>query len=122
MAMQQVGNKQGRWQDWFNLVLGAWLIAAPFIGIGVNHDLAAWNSYAAGVVVAIFAIAAIARPHLWEEWLNLIVGLWLIVAPFALHFTDQSGPTWNQIIVGLLIGIDAAWVAIRLQQAQHGHT
>ena len=96
-------------------MLGLWLILAPFIGIGVNHDVAAGNSYISGAVVAIFAIAAIARPHLWEEWLNLIIGLWLIIAPFALHFTAQTGPTWNQIIVGLLIGIDAAWVATELR-------
>jgi uncharacterized membrane protein HdeD (DUF308 family) len=120
MAKQQFVNKEGRWQDWFNLVLGAWLIVAPFIGLGVNHDVAAWNSYASGAVVAVFAIAAIARPHLWEEWLNLIVGLWLIIAPFALHFTVQSAPMWNQIIVGLLIGIDALWAGAQMW-ARHRH-
>ena len=120
MATQQVGNREGRWQDWFNLVLGAWLIAAPFIGVGVNHDIAAWNSYVSGAVVAIFAIVALARPQMWEEWLNLIVGLWLIIAPFVLGYTHQSGPMWNQIIVGLLIGIDALWAAMEVS-ARHRH-
>jgi len=119
MAMQ-VGNRGRRWQDWVNLVLGVWLFISPFIGIGVHNDIAAANSYVAGVVVAVFAIAAIARPQLWEEWLNLIVGIWLIIAPFALHFTTQAGPTWNQIIVGLLIGIDAAWAATELR-GRHEH-
>lgn len=118
MAAQEYGNGQGRWQDYVNLVLGVWLIVAPWIGVGVHNDLAAWNSYVAGFAVAILSIAAIARSRLWEEWLNLVVGLWLILAPFVLYFTAQSGPTWNHIIVGVVIAIDAAWAAVRLQ-ARH---
>lgn len=114
MAERQIVRDEQRWQDWVNIVLGGWLILAPFIGIGVNHDIAAWNSYVAGAVVAIFTIAALARPQLWEEWLNLIVGLWLIAAPFVLGYTQQTGPMWNQIIVGLLIGADALWAAVQI--------
>lgn len=103
----------GRWQDWFNLILGVWLIAAPFAGIGVTGDAAAWNSYIFGAAVAIFAVAAIARPQLCEERVNLTVGIWLVLAPFVLGFTDQPAPMWNQIIVGLLIGGDALWAAVQ---------
>lgn len=120
MATQQLMDREGRWQDWANLVFGAWLILAPFIGVGVNHDIAAWNSYVSGAVVAIFAIVAIMRPQMWEEWLNLIVGLWLIIAPFALGFTQQSDPMWNQIIIGLLIGIDALWAGTQ-SWTRHRH-
>jgi len=110
----------GRWQDWFNLILGAWLILAPFIGIGVSNDVAAGNSYVSGAVIAIFAIAAIARPQMWEEWVNLIAGAWLIVAPFALGFTLQQGPMWNQVVVGLLVVVDAVWAALQTPP-QHKH-
>ena len=108
----------GRWQDWFNLVLGGWLIIAPFIGVGVTDNIAAWNSYASGAAVAIFALAAIARPQQWEEWVNLLVGAWLIAAPFALGFTDQAVPMWNQIVVGVLIGADALWAALQIPSQQ----
>lgn len=120
MNEQQIVKDEQRWQDWFNLVLGAWLIIAPLIGLGVNHGLAAWNSYISGAVVAIFAVIALARPQLWEEWLNLIIGLWLIIAPFALGYTHQTGPMWNQIIVGLLIGVDALWAGAQTW-TQHRH-
>lgn len=120
MKAQQVMSDDQRWPDWVNLVLGGWLIAAPFVGIGASGDVAAWNSYVSGTVVAIFAIAAIARPQMWEEWLNLAVGAWLILAPFALGFTTQQGPMWNQIIVGLLIGADALWAALQFP-TQHKH-
>jgi hypothetical protein len=118
MAEQKVSEQ--RWQDWLNLILGVWLIVAPFFGVGVHNDAAAYNSYISGAVVAILAIAALSRTRLWEEWLNLIVGLWLIVAPFALQFTGERGHTWNQIIVGLIVGIDALWAAMQIQaRARH---
>lgn len=111
----------GRWQDWFNLVFGAWLIIAPFVAVGAAGDVAAWNSYVCGVIVAVFAIVALVRPQVWEEWLNLIVGIWLIIAPFALGYTDQPGPMWNQIIVGLLIGADALWAALQYSPRRTRH-
>ncbi len=102
-----------RWQDWLNLLLGAWLFLAPLTGVGAVSDVAAWNSYVFGLGVAIFAIAALYRPQMWEEWVNLVIGIWLISAPFALGFTDQTAVMWNQIIVGLLVGGDAAWVMLQ---------
>lgn len=111
----------GRWQDWINLILGAWLFIAPGVGVGMRNDIAAWNSYVAGVVVAILAIMAITRARVWEEWVNFVVGVWLILAPFVLGFTDQSGPMWNQIVVGVLIGADALWAALQYSPRRMHH-
>jgi len=96
--------EQQRWQDWTNVLLGAFLVLAPLIGIGAISDVAAINSYVTGAAVALFAFAAISHADLWKEYTNLVLGVWLIVAPFALGFTALVGPTYNQIIVGLLIG------------------
>lgn len=112
-------NEQQRWQDQVNMILGAWLIFAPFLGIGGVNDVAAWNSYLSGAVVAILAIAALSRPQMWEEWINLLVGIWLIIAPFVLGFATQAGPTWNQVILGVLIGGDAAWAMLQKTGGRH---
>ncbi len=121
--------KEQRWQDWINVLLGAWLILAPFLGIGGISDVAAINSYLTGTAVAIFAIAALVRPQVWEEYTNMVLGLWLILAPFALGFTNLAGPFWNQVIVGLLIGGTALGVTMQKSTpptstpptAGHGH-
>jgi hypothetical protein len=39
------------------------------------------------------------------SWVNFILGLWLIVAPFALHYRDLSAAMWNNVIVGIVIAI-----------------
>ena len=118
MAEQAV-TQQTRWQDWVNLLLGIWLVIAPWVGIGVGRgNAAAWNSYIFGAAVIIFAVAAMSRSQIWEEWVNLILGLWLILAPFALHFTDQPASMWNQIIVGIVVGISALWAVVQVQMRQ----
>lgn len=96
-----------RWPDHINLVFGAWLVLAPLSGIGGVSDAAAWNSYLAGLAVASLSLAALARPRPWKEWLNLILGVWLVAAPMVLGFSAQSEPTWNQMIAGLVIGANA---------------
>ncbi len=113
-----------RWQDYTNILLGVWLVLTPLFGIGAVSDVAAINSYLTGAAVAIFAIAALARPQMWEEYINLVLGLWLILAPFALGFTNLAAPMWNQIIVGLLIGGAALLVTLQKSTpptAGHGH-
>ena len=102
-----------RWQDWVMLVLGIWFFLSPFIlGYPDVSAISAVNSFVFGAIVAALAIAALARPQMWEEWVNLVLGLWLIVAPFALGFRGESAATTNHIIVGLLIAIDAVSVLI----------
>jgi hypothetical protein len=39
------------------------------------------------------------------SWVNFILGLWLIVAPFALHYREVSAAMWNNVIVGTVIAI-----------------
>jgi len=95
--------KEQRWQDWTNVLLGGFLVVAPFIGIGVANDVAAINSYVTGSAILLIAFAALTRMEVWKEYTNLVLGAWLIVAPFVLSFTTLVGPTYNQIIVGLLV-------------------
>jgi len=111
--------KEQRWQDWSVIVLGGWLVFSPFVGIGAVNDTAAINSYLIGAAVLVFAFAALVSPAIWQEYTNLLLGFWLIVAPFTLGFTTQLGPMWNQIFVGLLIG--GAALAVILQKSAEDH-
>lgn len=120
MAVQRLDSRQMqmRWQDWLNASFGVWLIIAPLVGIGQLNDLAAWNSYLMGALVVLVTAAAIVRVRAWEEWTNLFAGLWLLVSPFWLHFTDQAGVMWNQMTVGALIAIGSGWVLVDLRNAR----
>ena len=110
-----------RWQDWVMLILGVWLFVSPFWmpAYASTTSVAAWNSYILGVLVVIFAWSAIARPQPWEEWVNLVLGIWLIIAPFVLAFyRGEPGAAWNQVVLGILIGADAIWALTQFSRPQ----
>ncbi len=46
----------------------------------------------------------------WASGLNILAGLWLIVAPFVLGYSNLQSAMWNDIIVGIVV---AALAAIR---------
>jgi hypothetical protein len=101
-----------RWQDWVNVVLGAWLFFSPFFGVGGTAGPAAWDSFLFGMAIAFLAALALAQPQKWEEALNFVIGIWLIVAPFALGFAHLRAPTWNHALVGLIVAGGALWALL----------
>lgn len=103
--------KNYRWQDWGSLILGAWLFLSPFVLQYPDfRSLASIHSYILGAGIVLFAALALARHETWEEWITLVLGIWLIVAPFVLDFRAQPVAMWNHIIVGLLVVVEAASV------------
>jgi hypothetical protein len=102
--------KTRRWQDGAMLILGLWLVVSPFVlQFSSFTEIAALNSYLLGVGVMVFSAIALARPRMWEEQVNIVLGLWLVLAPFLLGFTTETAALVNHIIVGLLILADAMW-------------
>jgi hypothetical protein len=59
------------------------------------------------------------------SWVYLVLGLWLIVAPFALHYGDITVAMWNNVIVGIVVAILAVYRALEssnLHPLQHHHS
>jgi hypothetical protein len=108
-----------RWQDMLVLVLGVWLFFSPFLLGYSNITPAAMNAYLCGIAVAVLAVIAMSDTRMWEEWTNLALGAWLILAPFVLGFSEHGTATWNHVIIGLLIGVDALAVVMRRSPPHH---
>jgi len=101
-----------RWQDWFVLALGVWLFFSPFfMAYASLTGAAAWSSYVVGALVAIVAASALWSPaSKAEEWVNLVLGLWLLMAPFIFGFyASEAAAAWNLTVVGILIAGDTIW-------------
>src|SRR5262249_46501983 len=62
-----------------------------------------------GVIIAILAIAALVSFRKWEEWIEAVLGLWLIISPYVLGFTTQMNATVDQVIVGIIVAALAIW-------------
>lgn len=106
-----------RWQDWLNLLLGAWLFISPWAlgfakggaAASTYSHAAAFNAWIVGVIVVLLSIAALARTQPWEEWLNLLAGFWLFISPWVLSYSGTQTALWNALIVGALVFILACW-------------
>jgi hypothetical protein len=61
--------------DAANLILGAALFASAWM-FGSDTGKAAENAALAGIAIVVLAVAALAAFAIWEEWLNLVIGLW----------------------------------------------
>ncbi|WGR92882.1 MULTISPECIES: SPW repeat protein [unclassified Bradyrhizobium] len=74
--------------DLYNLVASIFLLAAPWLFAHANQT-AAIDLRTSGAVIAVLSLAAIVAFSVWEEWVNVFVGLWLIVSPWLLGFTHS---------------------------------
>jgi hypothetical protein len=99
------------WRDWLMLLFGAWLVISPFV-LGYSATdamMMLWNPVIVGVAVVVFSIAVLRKTQVWEEWVLLALGAWLIAAPFLLGYASMPVAMWNSIIVGLLVSADSVW-------------
>jgi len=100
--------------DIVNVVLGAFLFLTPWIFGFVPEAAASWNAWLSGIVIAGLAIAALAAYAEWEEWLNLVVGLWVAISPWAVGFSANAAAAYAHVVVGVIVALAAAlrvWLA-----------
>jgi hypothetical protein len=104
-------------------VAGIWLLLAPSVidyGAGSAADE---NDVGVGAAVALLALVRAVAPRSVPvlSGVSLVLGAWLVVAPFLLAY-ESSDATVNDIVVGLVIIVLSAisvGVAIRTQRAHY---
>lgn len=98
-----------RWQDWANVALGLWLFASPWVLGYLDNPYAAWNAYALGAGVVVLAAIATYMPEAWEEMINTLAGVWLILSPYLLGFASHTMVALNTVAIGVLVTAFAVW-------------
>lgn len=73
---------------------------------GESH--AAWNAWIVGAVVALIAVGALVAFREYEEWANLVLGLWSIAAPWLLGFAAVTAAMSAHVIAGIVAAVVAA--------------
>lgn len=98
-----------RWQDWVNLILGVWLFVSPWVLEYTMLQSAAWNAYIMGAAIVVFAAIAAYMPKAWEEMINIILGVWLVLSPYVLGFATDTMIAAHTVVVGVLVTLFAVW-------------
>jgi hypothetical protein len=84
---------------------GLFLFVSPWL-FAYASEAARIDLWASGAAVVAISIAAIVAFSDWEEWLNLMLGLWLMISPWALGFMHTKA---MHVSIGL--GAMVAFVA-----------
>lgn len=105
-----------RFCDVLNLILGAALFISPWV-FGFAPGLTTQNALVCGIIIAVLSLMALSAFAEWEEWLNLIVGLWVLVSPWVLGFAGATTATRVHVVIGAIVAIVAA---IEIWMTRHG--
>jgi hypothetical protein len=111
--------KSKYFQDWVNLVLAVLLFISPWLLSFAADPAASTNAWISGVIVGAIAIAALTAFAEWEEWLEMLVGVWIVISPWTLGFALDRPAMWAHVIIGLLV---IAFAASELYQVKRQPT
>jgi hypothetical protein len=99
-----------------NVIAGIWLIISPFILAFSGLQGPLWNNICVGVVVLILAWIRAANPaqNMVLSWINALLGLWMIISPFALVLSAArpQALTGNSVVLGIVILVLGIWSAL----------
>jgi hypothetical protein len=107
------------WQDWLDMVLGFWLVISPWVlGFSGSDPAATRNAVIVGIVIAALSALTFLAYHIVEEWIDVILSLWLIVSPLVLSTSGSPVVVADFVIVG---GVVLALSGYEIWAARHGH-
>jgi len=102
------------WEAWCSWLLGLWLCISPGPLQFGNEGTATFAAAMTGVLLICIEVVTISTFRWWEEWINVALGVCLIVAPWVLYFDLNRAATANFVIVGALV------VALALYELRQG--
>jgi SPW repeat len=92
--------------DLYNLLLAAVLFGAPWFFAHASRT-AELDLLISAAAIIILSLAAMIAFSAWEEWVNIALGLWLVVSPWILGFTHTRAMHFS-IGIGVAITFLAA--------------
>jgi len=51
---------------------------------------------------------------MWPHWVNILAGIWLILAPFLLGYRSVMAARWNDMVIGVIVVV-CAWYAMSIR-------
>jgi hypothetical protein len=83
-------------------VLAACLFVSPLVLGFADEPMPAWNAWIVGIALGVLAVAALSAFAEWKEWVSLVLGLWLVAAPWVFEFVVKENAVWIHVGLGVL--------------------
>lgn len=87
--------------DVYQITLAAVLFASP-LAVRVRTQRGIANARISGVLVALVSGLALLMFREWEEWINVILGAWIMASPWILGFPHTTA-AHVMVTVGIVI-------------------
>jgi hypothetical protein len=96
-----------------DVVAGIWLILSPFV-LAIAGEAARWNAIALGAAVTALAGTRVLGAYRAAglSWINVMLGIWLIISPWPLGGFEDPAIFWNSVMAGIVIATCASWSAL----------
>lgn len=96
------------WENWCGWLLAIWLCISPG-PLNYGDDLTAtYVAVLTGIALICTEMLTISPFRLWEEWVNVFVGCWLMAVPWLLQIYSSSAKI-NFAVVGALVATLAVY-------------
>jgi hypothetical protein len=102
--------------DRVSLTLAALLFISPWLMGYTDLTIATKAAWISAIIVAIVSAAATLHFSEWEEWVNFLAGVWIVAAPWILHFHRFGDADAAFICIGMIImmiALSELWEAHR---------
>ena len=85
------------------LIAGLYAAVSPIWVNTTGERDAFWALIVLGALLAITALVSLAMPGVVAtEWLTVLFGVLLFVAPWVLTYTERTGASWTSWVVGAI--------------------
>jgi SPW repeat len=99
----------------FNLILGIWLMASPFVLMLVSRRIqrVLGEDLLLGFGIATFSLCRLLSRREGQiaafDWLITVLGLFTLINPFLYHYYNLSVAFWNNALVGAVVFLLAVY-------------
>jgi len=97
-----------------DVLAGIWLLISPFVlAFSSTLHSAMVNNVIFGIIIGLLALFRFFNPSngVVVSWINVILGIWVLISPWVLGFGMDRVPTTNNVIMGIIVIILAGWSA-----------
>jgi hypothetical protein len=91
-----------QWEDWASWLLGFWLLLSPWILHFEKETAAMENAVILGFALILAEVLTLSAFQVWEEWVNVALGAWLVVSPWVLGVVPALARA-DFVIVGVAV-------------------
>jgi hypothetical protein len=87
--------------DAYQILLSVLLFVSPWL-FAYAHGSAATEDWSMAILVSACSFAALVIFREWEEWINFVLGVWILASPWVLGFQDTAAMKVNLVVGGLI--------------------